>query len=594
LRAYREEQRRAWGDVDNTTLGRYLAGEISPDEREQVEQALEELPELRRLTDLVRDVLEDYEPATASPPAVIPFVAPPPFREQKRSRRLQYASLALAASVLLTFGVALPQSGMLAQVLDLPASTATFASREPIGLLADGEERLVAFSQPVDGMSGRDDPLAGMKFLNVSAKATPRDEHEKKEDRHPDVLPPMTEPSRLPGGPPSVGENVFPPREFDGKDRKAEQQTVLVLNRQAEVWRRHGDLKQAASTYSYAHQMCMRAYGPGHPETRRTRNNLAQVYESALNTPVEPAYANPYTPDVVMVPPAPPQPQPGGHHVYQARKAHRPLQEELLECSPAQLKTDVVPVLVESLREARTSEERQHLALALGRLGPAARPAVPVLVETLQKQATQPEERSVLLTTLGQIGPGARQALPVLVSSVCDDAPQAREAAVYALKQMGPAARGVVGDLIKPGMANDPQLRDVLRHIRGRDGRIGVLDESECFSAAALTQARDSIRSLAQNSDVEVLVETVATLPPASTERAANDLGSRGIHVVIGKDDRSVRVRVAPALQQQGITLVSLARSFAGPLRQKNFDASLRAGIRFVARVETPRTPARR
>src|SRR5689334_23352790 len=62
LRAYREEQRRAWGDMDSTTLGRYLAGEVDANERQRIESALEELPELRKLTDVVRGVLEDFEP----------------------------------------------------------------------------------------------------------------------------------------------------------------------------------------------------------------------------------------------------------------------------------------------------------------------------------------------------------------------------------------------------------------------------------------------------------------------------------------------------------------------------------------------------
>src|SRR5205085_2588820 len=62
LRAYREAQQRAWGDIDNATLGRYLANEADGAERQRVEHALEELPELRRLTDLVRDVLAGAAP----------------------------------------------------------------------------------------------------------------------------------------------------------------------------------------------------------------------------------------------------------------------------------------------------------------------------------------------------------------------------------------------------------------------------------------------------------------------------------------------------------------------------------------------------
>ena len=57
LRAYRDYQQQAWGDIDNATLGRYLAGELDFDERHRVETALDERPELRKLTELVRAVL---------------------------------------------------------------------------------------------------------------------------------------------------------------------------------------------------------------------------------------------------------------------------------------------------------------------------------------------------------------------------------------------------------------------------------------------------------------------------------------------------------------------------------------------------------
>src|SRR5689334_21186455 len=62
LRACKESQRRAWGDIDDVTIGRYLAGEASAGEQARVESAREELPELRKLTDLLRDVLGELEP----------------------------------------------------------------------------------------------------------------------------------------------------------------------------------------------------------------------------------------------------------------------------------------------------------------------------------------------------------------------------------------------------------------------------------------------------------------------------------------------------------------------------------------------------
>ncbi len=77
LRAYREAQQQAWGEVDNATLGRFIADDLNGDERRQIEQALQEHPELQKLTDLVRDVLADFEPAAERTPAP-PIPAPTP------------------------------------------------------------------------------------------------------------------------------------------------------------------------------------------------------------------------------------------------------------------------------------------------------------------------------------------------------------------------------------------------------------------------------------------------------------------------------------------------------------------------------------
>src|SRR4051794_23937798 len=69
LRACKDSQKQAYGDVDNATLGRYLAGDMDAAEMASLQQALDELPELRKLTDLLQDVLRDLEPIEAPPPA---------------------------------------------------------------------------------------------------------------------------------------------------------------------------------------------------------------------------------------------------------------------------------------------------------------------------------------------------------------------------------------------------------------------------------------------------------------------------------------------------------------------------------------------
>ena len=91
LRACKESQRKAWGGIEDATLGRYLAGDVSDHELAMVENALEELPELRELTDLVRDVLNDLEPVVfdAPEPVVSTRSRRAPFPDEVRPTRRQ-------------------------------------------------------------------------------------------------------------------------------------------------------------------------------------------------------------------------------------------------------------------------------------------------------------------------------------------------------------------------------------------------------------------------------------------------------------------------------------------------------------------------
>lgn len=109
LQAYRDSQRSTWGDLESAVLGRYLAGETDPSEQSRVEAELAAHPELRRLTDLVREVLDEFEP-TAAPPAEEPVVVK--FRAAARrpswlERARRNGVLALAACVLVLLGVSL-------------------------------------------------------------------------------------------------------------------------------------------------------------------------------------------------------------------------------------------------------------------------------------------------------------------------------------------------------------------------------------------------------------------------------------------------------------------------------------------------------
>ena len=58
LGQYCEAQQRDWGTIDAITLGRYLAGEATPEETALVESAMEAHPKLKEVVRLVRQVLD--------------------------------------------------------------------------------------------------------------------------------------------------------------------------------------------------------------------------------------------------------------------------------------------------------------------------------------------------------------------------------------------------------------------------------------------------------------------------------------------------------------------------------------------------------
>jgi hypothetical protein len=68
LRADRQAQRQAWGDVDDVQIARYLAGDCSAQECAEVEQAMRDFPDVREVIDVLRGVL----PARRADAGVVP------------------------------------------------------------------------------------------------------------------------------------------------------------------------------------------------------------------------------------------------------------------------------------------------------------------------------------------------------------------------------------------------------------------------------------------------------------------------------------------------------------------------------------------
>src|SRR5262249_34652027 len=97
---------------------------------------------------------------------------------------------------------------------------------------------------------------------------------------------------------------------------------------------------------------------------------------------------------------------------------------------------EAIPALIEALRHDKDPVGRRRAAEALGRIGPAAKEAVGALVEVLQKD---PDDtlRYHVATALGDIGPEARAAIPALLAFLTDPDRGDAEAAAVALGHIG-------------------------------------------------------------------------------------------------------------------------------------------------------------
>src|SRR5919204_5467482 len=72
-----------------------------------------------------------------------------------------------------------------------------------------------------------------------------------------------------------------------------------------------------------------------------------------------------------------------------------------------------VPVLVERLRAEKADGVRVNTAVALGMIRSSPQTAVPALVETFLKDQ-HPDARSAAMRSIGQFGPEAKLAIPLL------------------------------------------------------------------------------------------------------------------------------------------------------------------------------------
>jgi hypothetical protein len=585
LRACREAQQRAWGDIDNTTLGRYLAGEVTSEEQRNIENALDELPELRKLTELVRDVLGESE-AVVSPassaPAILPFARPTVPRREGRpwlrdARFRQRAGLVAAAGLLLFLGFMLPRPGGTS-----PQVETSLAMSPPVAT------HLVAFEPEAHFLAARDDRKDAPAPRLMMAVAGGGQAEEKRK-----ML------TRLDASVRTL--------EAQGKQHEAKilaRQYARNLTRQALVYQEKGDLTRAEPALHQACALCENTLGPHAAETVRTRHSLAGVYAFVLNAaPPSPTLNAPAgatvrsTPTLTaseatpfkmtkMLEASRQQPAHATHrgpHTPRFQRAAVDALRERITCqSQRELRTSVAPVLTQALRDTSDAGERQRLVLALGQLGPAARDAVPLLIDRY-RQTTEPSERAALLATFGEIGPAARLALPLLADVIQkpdDHPPEVYISAVRALRKVGPAMRR--------HEKSDRLSGEVMRYLDSPAGRSGIVDEAECFRVSTIQQGREKIHQLATTHRIEVFIETVPgpTVAALTDKTEENQQNALVVHLRINKDVPRVQVHISESLRKQGLTDAQLRQALEPYLQKKDFDRGLQASVEFLTAFE--------
>jgi HEAT repeats len=544
LRACREAQQQAWGDLDNATLGRYLAGDVTLEERRRIETALEARPELRMLTDLVSDVLGDCAPLTTQEttarPALIPFRTKtlPPGAKTQRWRR--WTALAAAACLLLALGYTV-----------LPRGAVAPSALPPL-------KEMAMAPAPRSEMQN---PVAPGPALAVAGASTASDD---KNAAGATSMAPLLDSATL--------------AYADG------------LNSVAASYQNGGDLNRAEFFYKQAYNVREWKLGPDAPATVETRRNLGEVYQTALNMPDARTFAK------VDLPAAAPGVEPSKDGQVQMRTSALQLRDRITRQAVGDVRKSVVPILVQNLREAQTPEAREQLGLALAELGPAAGEAVPVLEECLKKAPTA-QERAVVLRALGEMGPTAgASAAPVLVTSMKSPSPEVRRAAADALANYGPAAQDALTKMAAGGPIEHPEWRALRERMRGAEGRIGVRDACELFSPHALKQVQKEIHELAYSAHVEVFAETRcgdAKDEAKSAEDRARETNVNGVYFVIHPSLGTIEIIIGETLRGAGFDdkqLAQLRKVVEEAVGRKEYDQALLEGVRLVARFQAEKT----
>ena len=383
LRAAKEAQQRTWGDLDNDVIGRDLANEATSAERIEVETALDKLPELKLLTELVRDVLADTTPAPLPAPEVrrtsptVPFRRAVPFAPKSPWLSRRRLGIVLAASLLLAVGIwwVRPFWGdsnrpgeLVALNNDKPQDRGGDSHGDPKNVVSNPA---ALFATPLD--------------LNDDKALARADELWEVAKKHPEL-------------------------EEDSTTAK------LLAERCAEfgdIFHNKGDLDRAERAFVKANALNRKNLGETHEITKQTCCKLAEVYQVALGPEAGPS-------KMLRTAPNPTEMQPKIVVAMVDKAAAVSAFRKRMSDPEArkQVREDVLPVLVKALKDSTTAADRERWATALGNLGPIADDAAPALIERFQ-QAKEKPERFAIIRALVHLGPNpaAKKQLEVVAET---------------------------------------------------------------------------------------------------------------------------------------------------------------------------------
>jgi HEAT repeat protein len=192
--------------------------------------------------------------------------------------------------------------------------------------------------------------------------------------------------------------------------------------------------------------------------------------------------------------------------------------------------TDALEILVAIVEKGPPKAQIQAAAL-LGRLGPAAAPAVPALAEALKSQ--EKGLRGMAAIALGRVGPLARDALVPLTRALEDRDLRVRIAASLA----------VYGILDDPG----PPTRVLFRVFASKDPdvRAMVAEAFEEMGTPIVDLLAKSLKDPDETTRINA-AKTLAAMDPAAIEEARGPL-------LDALDDKSEEVRAAAAAALTGL-----------------------------------------